>query len=92
MEKSTRNLLKKELIKEAQICRDIQLREIAARIGVNHIKTEDVISIASWFVNKFPSYKAVRSINPHIWVKESLFTTMVFTEFDETEDDFEMEA
>lgn len=60
-------------------------------ISRTHIKTEDVKVIATRFLKKHPTYRAVRFVKDSNRVSstESLFTTLVLTECEyQTEEEF----
>lgn len=64
--------------------REIWLYEVAKEMGYKHIKREDVGSIIKKFIEKHPTYRAVKFVKNEdvISATESLFTTVRLTELE----------
>lgn len=82
MEKQEKIRVEEALNKKAEEMREIKFYDVALELGYKHIKTEDVKTIATRFLKKHPTYRAVRFVKDpnRVSSTESLFTTLVLTE------------
>ena len=91
MEKQEKIRVEEALNKKAEEMREIKFYDEALELGYKHIKTEDVKTIATRFLKKHPTYRAVRFVKDpnRVASTESLFTTLVLTECEyQTEEEF----
>lgn len=91
MEKQEKIRVEEALNKKAEEMREIKFYDVALELGYKHIKTEDVKTIATRFLKKHPTYRAVRFVKDPNQVSstESLFTTLILTECEyQTEEEF----
>lgn len=91
MEKWQKNEVLEVLEERAKEQREIKFYDAALSMGYTHIKTEDVKVIATRFLKKHPTYRAVRFVKDpnRVSSTESLFTTLVLTECEyQTEEEF----
>lgn len=91
MEKQEKIRVEEALNKKAEEMREIKFYDVALELGYKHIKTEDVKTIATRFLKKHQTYRAVRFVKDpnRVSSTESLFTTLVLTECEyQTEEEF----
>lgn len=89
--KTGKNKGRRSIKQKAEEMREIKFYDVALELGYKHIKTEDVKTIATRFLKKHPTYRAVRFVKDpnRVSSTESLFTTLVLTECEyQTEEEF----
>ena len=75
--KAWKNEIVQEMGKLTTFQKEISLYETARKHGIKHLKTYDVLDIIKLFIEKNPSYKAVRMVSdPKKNI--SLFTSATF--------------